>query len=67
MGNKDNVKPEIRQIRSALDKMNHNDEFMITIPIQSDYGDDARTEEKEKTDRLIKAYRKERQHGREEI
>ena len=69
MSNKENVIPEVRQIRSALGKMKEDDEFMLTIPIISDSGDDDdRTEEKEKTDRLLKANkRKETQHGREEL
>ena len=69
MSNKENVIPEVRQIRSALGKMKEDDEFMLTIPIILDSGDeDDRTEEKEKTDRLLKANRrKEKQHGREEI
>lgn len=69
MNKKENVIPEVRQIRDALGKMKQNDEFMLTIPIILDSGDeDDRTEEKEKTDRLLKAnIRKETQHGREEI
>ena len=69
MSNKENVLPEVRKIRSALWKMKQSDEFMLTIPIILDSGDDDdRTEEKEKTDRLLKANkRKETQHGREEI
>lgn len=69
MNKKENVIPEVRQIRDALGKMKQNDEFMLTIPIILDSGDeDDRTEEKEKTDRLLKANRrKETQHGREEI
>ena len=69
MSNKENVIPEVRQIISALGKMKEDDEFMLTIPIILDSGDDDdRTEEKEKTDRLLKANRrKETQHGREEI
>jgi len=69
MSNKENVIPEVSQIRSALGKMKKDDEFMLTIPIIPDPGDeDDRTEEKEKTDRLLKANRrKETKHGREEI
>lgn len=69
MSKKENVIPEVRQIRDALGKMKEEDEFMLTIPILPDSGDeDDRTEEKEKTDRLLKANRrKESKHGREEI
>ncbi len=69
MSKKENVKSEVRQIRSALGKMEKDDEFMLTIPILPDSGDeDDRTEEKEKTDRILKAgRRKERRNGREEI
>ena len=69
MSKKENVIPEVRQIRDALGKMKEEDEFMLTIPILPDSDDeDDRTEEKEKTDRLLKANRrKESKHGREEI
>lgn len=66
MSNKENVIPEVRQIRSALGKMKEDDEFMLTIPIIPDPRDEDRTKEKEKTDRLSKENRrKEGQNGRE--
>ena len=68
MSKKENVIPEVRQIRSALGKMNKDDEFMISIPIGHSFASDDRTEESEKTDRLEKANKgKESWNGREEI
>ena len=68
MSKKENVIPEVRQIRSALGKMKKDDEFILTIPIIPDSGDEDRTKEKDKTDRLSKENRrKEGQNGREEV
>lgn len=70
MSKKENVIPEVRQIRSALGKMKKDDEFILTIPIPiiPDSRDEDRTKEKEKTDRLSKENRrKEGQNGREEV
>lgn len=68
MSKKENVIPEVRQIRSALGKMKKDDEFILTIPIIPDSRDEDRTKEKEKTDRLSKENRrKEGQNGREEV
>jgi len=63
------IRPEVNQIQLRLKQMKKNEEFMISIPIgQISVSEDDRTEEKEKTDRVVKSnMRREKQHGREEI
>lgn len=69
MMDKEKTRPAVDQIRSVLNQMDMDDEFIISIPIGQSYAsDDDRTEESEKTDRLEKANkRKESRDGREEI
>ncbi len=68
MVDKEKTRPVVDQIRSVLNQMNKDDEFMISIPIGHSFASDDRTEESEKTDRLEKANKgKESWNGREEI
>ena len=69
MVDKEKTRPLVDQIRSVLNQMDKDDEFIISIPIGYSFAsDDDRTEESEKTDRLEKANKgKESWNGREEI